>query len=178
LIGFGVFVLILFLTLYGFGFKKQLQTLKDFSTFAKSKTEQPEPDNKDYIKPDYTTYIKKQSWNLSSLKKTLSKVSNFYQNSGYANDVILKFTPQPDTHFVILGNIHGSLHSLIRDFEELERLGIINNNLEITNPKYYFIFMGNVINLSPFSLETLYLVLNFVNKNPNKTFYLVGEDEN
>ena len=53
-----------------------------------------------------------------------------------------------DTFFVVWGDLYGSFHALVNALSYLRKEGIIDENLHIIKPNYYFIFLGNVIDRS------------------------------
>lgn len=84
---------------------------------------------------------------------------------------------EENTNFVIWNDLHGAFHSLFRDLKELQNQGVINNNFEIINKNYYFVFNGNAINRSPYVLETLTIILKLMNRNSDRVFYIKGSEE-
>jgi len=66
---------------------------------------------------------------------------------------------------------------LARDLEELVSLQIIDKNFRILQENTFIVFNGNVVDLSPYILETLTLVINIMIANPKKVFYLRGKHE-
>ena len=170
-------------------------TLQNLKAYAKNNIEYPEYDNKDLLNPDYTTFHKAQiqgflgrTWNgflrLVGVKRKeigtiydLSELLDKLSKDKEQGDFIYKFTPKIRSKFVIWGDLHGAFHSLIRDLEKLNELKIIDNDLKIADG-YYFVFNGNVVDRSPYIIETLCVVLTLIEKNPNKVFYFRGDHEN
>jgi branched-chain amino acid transport system substrate-binding protein len=170
------------------------QTLKELNFYAKDNIEYTTYDNNDLLNPDYTTFHKSQikgffgkAWDgllrlvriknkpvgtIDILKKLLDKLSKDKKQG----DFIYKFTPKSGEKFVIWGALHGAFHSFTRDLEELKELKIIDEDLKIAEG-YYFVFNGNVIDRSPYIIETLCVVLSLIEKNPDKVFYLRGDHE-
>lgn len=77
---------------------------------------------------------------------------------------------------VVFGNLHGSIFSFMRDLTELERSGIIDDQLRLA-PGYYLVFLGDLINYSPHTFELLDLVLTLMEKNGDRVFYVASEQE-
>ncbi|MCK4517824.1 hypothetical protein KAT92_03550 [Candidatus Babeliales bacterium] len=179
--------------------RKKFSTLIDLEHQAKLLPEYPKIDNNDYIKPDYSSFYKSLSPNI--FKKTWGGAKNLWPNKKYATwspDVLKKLlvdvtderkmrsyqagftqklTPPSSAHFVAWGNIHGSFHSFVRDLRELKNKGIINEDLTIAKPDHYLVFNGNVVDLSPFSMETLTAVLLLMKQNRHNAFYVRGAHE-
>lgn len=178
---------------------RQFSTLKDLKAHARYVPEYPEMDNKDFLKPDYSSFYrslhqgffkrtwskmkswwpnnKSASWSPSVLKKLLESVSNKREEDLHYGNFVKKFTPPSGSQFVMWGNLHGSYHSIVRELGELKKQEVINNNLKIIKPNHYFVFNGNTINFSPFSLETLTAVLLLMKNNPQNVFYIKGPHE-
>jgi len=179
--------------------RKTFSTLTDLEHQAKLLPEYPKIDNNDYIKPDYSSFYKSLSpnifkrtwggaknlwpkkkyvtWSPDVLKKLLVEVTDDRKINSYYADSIQKLTPSGNAHFVAWGNIHGSFHSFVRDLRELKNKGIINEDLTITKPDHYIVLNGNVVDLSPFSMETLTAVLLLMKKNRQNAFYVRGAHE-
>lgn len=92
-------------------------------------------------------------------------------------DFILKLNPGENAKIIVFGDLHGAFHSLLRGLNQLEKQGIIDENLHILQNNTTIIFNGNVIEQSPFILETLTLVLRLTELNPHQVFYIKGQNE-
>lgn len=153
-------------------------------------------DNHEWEDPNYTSFYKSllPSWtdrilhlfrvkdgtmfSTSDIEKKLqtalmARKKNIVQGSDY----VAHITVQPGSHFIVVGDLFGALHSLFRDLEHLVQNGIIDDQLKIIKPDYYMVFIGNAINRSAYSLETLYTILVLLEKNPDKVFYVRGKHE-
>lgn len=86
-------------------------------------------------------------------------------------------TAKEGTKFIIWGDIFGSLHSLIRGLEHFYAQGIIDSQFKIIKPDYYFVFLGNFIDRSPYSIQTLHLILLLMERNGDKVIVLNGKHE-
>jgi branched-chain amino acid transport system substrate-binding protein len=170
------------------------QTLKELNSYAKDNIEYPASDNNDLLNPDYTKFHQSQAkgffgrnvdgflsfirlkskpvGNINEIKKLLDKITKDKERG----DFIYKFTPKVGYKFVIWGDLHGAFHSLVRDLEKLKKLKIIDDNLKISDG-YSFVFNGNVIDRSPYIVETLYVVMLLIDRNPEKVFYVCGNHE-
>lgn len=179
--------------------RKTFSTLTDLEHQAKQLPEYPKIDNNDYIRPDYSSFYKSFSPNI--FKKTWGGAKNLWPNKKYATwspdvlknllvdvtderkmrsyraDFTQKLAPPGNAHFVAWGNIHGSFHSFVRDLRELKNKGIINEDLIIAKPDHYIVFNGNIVDLSPFSMETLTAVLMLMKQNRQNAFYVRGAHE-
>jgi len=175
----------------GWGF----QTLQEMQQYAEQMPEYPKSDNDRWLQPDYTTFYDEHSyswferilfrlglkkrpvWYAPDLKVLLLDLAASREQEGYSGRYVMHTTPKADDRFVIWGDIEGAFHSLVRDLMELERRGIIDNDLKIVQPNFSFVFNGNVVNRSPYILETLTIVLQLMKKNPYRVFYIRGTGE-
>jgi hypothetical protein len=178
---------------------KPFSTLSDLESHAKSMVEYPEIDNTDYLRPDYSSFYqssaggllrrywgkvkswwpnkKSSRWSPRVLQKLLLSVAEERKLNLHEGSFVKKVTPVPGVKFVMWGNLHGAYHSLVRSLSELYKQKIIDNNLKIKKKNYSFVFDGNVIDFSPFSMETLTVVLMLMKKNPQNVFYVRGAHE-
>jgi len=174
---------------------KNLDTIEEY---AQSLEEHPDADNilqlGDWLNPDYSTFheqnlpgfldrilmkirLRRPEWNARDFSVLLKKVLKERELRGYTGRFTLKIKPEPASKFIIFGNLHSAFHSLIRDLQELKKQGIIDNKLRIIKPNCYVIFIGNLIDRSPFILETLTIVMRLMINNPDKVFYIRGDHE-
>ncbi|TET05912.1 hypothetical protein E3J79_03920 [Candidatus Dependentiae bacterium] len=172
--------------------------LESIEKYAAKLEEYPNADNilqmGDWLDPNYTTFhkkhlpglidriltklwLRKPAWTASDFATLLQKTVTKQKRDSYTGRFVLKLKPKPNSSFIIFGNIHGSFHSLIRNLKELKRQKIIDDSLKIIKPDYYIVFIGNVIDRSPFILETLTLVMRLIDNNPQKVFYIKGDHE-
>ncbi len=166
-------------------------TLDDLKSYSSSYQEYPKMDNKDLLNPDYTTFYKrmipgvldnflyflhlkrKPFWSIEKFNALVDALIAKQKEGNF----IYKFTPKPETKFIIWGDLQGAFHSLVFDLEKLKEQGIIDENLKIIKDDHYFVFNGNLINRSPFSIETLFVAMSLIQQNPDKVFYLRGQQE-
>jgi|SaaInlStandDraft_4_1057021.scaffolds.fasta_scaffold01774_7 branched-chain amino acid transport system substrate-binding protein len=174
--------------IHGFG------TISDAQSYTKRLEEYPSMDNKNLLMPNYTSFYKSQKpgfwsgvgswflrkkkvWSSEVFESLLQKVVDARELCSYTDDFILKMNPRKGSQFIIWGDLYGAFHSLIRDLIFLERMEIIDNNFKIIKPNHYFIFNGDFIGKSPFSMEVLTIVLKLLDVNPDKVFYIKGRGE-
>ncbi len=72
------------------------------------------------------------------------------------------------------GDIHGSIHSLIRDFL---RCDFLDKNLKIKNSHQKMIFLGDYVDRGRYGIEVLYLLMILKLRNPTSVFLLRGNHE-
>ena len=155
------------------------------------KYEEYPPGNYDWHNPDFSDYHLRIQGNFLTpilqwfsgyahiptlLKNRLDNyLSNNPKKTGDSKEIIK--INVPDAHLIIWNDLHGAFHSLVRALKWLKQENIINDNLEIIKDNYFFIFNGDLINKSPYVLETLTLALTLIEKNPKKVFYTQGNHE-
>ncbi|MFA6535273.1 MAG: metallophosphoesterase, partial [Candidatus Babeliales bacterium] len=88
-----------------------------------------------------------------------------------------KLDSEKDSHIVVFGDIHGSIHSLIRNLWRLFRKGFLDENLKITDPKGYIVFLGDLVDRGRYGIEVLFLSMFLKNNNFDKVFILRGNHE-
>lgn len=190
-----VFIIALYVTfIFLRNYKADFSTLSRAVEFATNMPEHPEIDNKDWNKPDYFYFfqnnqpsivskiayrlgIARPYWSARSFSALLDDVTRQRTKRGYTGKFVQKILHTPDTKLIVWGNLQGAFHSLVRDLQELKQQGIIDDKLTILDPNYYFVFDGNVISRSPYSLETLTLVLRLIQVNPDQVIYVAGTHE-
>ncbi len=97
--------------------------------------------------------------------------------SGYVHKHVLQVATKPGDRIIVFGDLQGAFGSLVRSLDELERQGIIDNNLVIKKPGYFIIFNANVIGRGVNSFQTLLLVATLLRNNPDKVFWIRGKYE-
>ena len=184
---------------YTEGFK----TLSELQEYAKTIDEFVAMDGRNIFFPNYESYYQgkfgasflstlgnrinwilcscklkqKPVFSASFFKTILLHVTNERKQRHWVGDYVQKINLGLNSKLVVFGVIQGAFHSLVRDLEELKKIGILNDNLKIINPDYYLVFLGNVINRSPYTLETLSVVLRLLKENPENIIYLRGTNE-
>lgn len=193
--------LILFFIPYPF-YKDGFKNLDLVITYANTTNENIQSDTDNTIKPDFSSYYKTLSptwtknikdkingllmrmklkqppaWSPSFFKTQLEIIASEREKKGFKDNFICKLTPSLQSKIVIFGNVQGAFHSLTRCLQKLKELDIINNDLKVINPENFIIFMGDIISRSPYSMETLSLVMKLIQLNPDNVIYLKGNHE-
>jgi ABC-type branched-subunit amino acid transport system substrate-binding protein len=157
--------------------------------YAKTHEEYVEPENKNLFYPDFTTYYKEHtpSWfrrlfgreefSIKLFIKKIETVVNYREKKGLSGLFINALRPDKDTQLIVWGDIFGAYHSLVRDLTYLKDQGFIDENFRIIKPKCIFIFNGNVVDRSPYIIETLDIIIDLMNANPDNVFYIRGDHE-
>lgn len=77
----------------------------------------------------------------------------------------------------VIGDIHGSLHSLLRNLWRLVVKGYLDDDFTISRPNFYIIFTGDYVDRGGYSPDVIYTILRLKLKNPNNVFLLRGNHE-
>lgn len=187
-------LLFLFGITYGANNIKLFQNLTEINEFVTKLKEHPKPNNKNWSKPDYSVFYKKQNKNI--IYKTINNLAIFLglkkiewsplsftnllkkivKKQTKLNEHILRFSSTEDSNFIIITEIGGAVHSLTRILNKLYDLKLIDEQLKIKKNNY-IIFNGNAIGNSPYLLETLSIILKLIEINPDQLFFIKGKYE-
>ncbi len=173
-------------TLYGTSFA----TLEEAQAYAKAYPEYVKPSTHDWLTPDFNLFHRKTlptffqrilmrfgfattAWNAREFEKLADEITKAREKIALKGDFAERFTPAIKDQLLVWGDLYGAFHSLVRDLSFLQQQKVIDNNLKI-KPNCYFIFNGNVIDGSPYGLETLTLVFQLLKVNPRQVIYTRG----
>ena len=169
--------------------------MKNLQQYAIVHPELPKADNTNWVDLDYSTFhkslypnflqrtahkvgIKNQQLNrVEKLKQLLEKVVLSQKKKGLPQKYIAYMSCIDSARFAIMGDLQGSFHALVRMLTWTYSKNMINGDLKIINPNYYFVFNGNSIDGSAYALETLHLILLLMHRNPEKVIYIRGQYE-
>lgn len=183
-------------------YREGFKNLTDINKYAASLDELTKMDSDNAVKPDFSTFYKRYQstvsknikekflgllnkvhivkspvFSASFFKSMLDDLNKAREAKGYKGTIANKITATATSKFVIWGDLQGAFHSLARSLGKLKDLGIINEDLKILNQDYFFIFLGNIPSRSPFSMETLGLVMRLMQVNPDQVVYVKGSHE-
>jgi len=170
-------------------------TLATLQACAAQLPEYPDADNDDWLDPVYVAHRQSLQpawwqrifktvkvapapiWAPADFKQALQAVSGHADMDGVM-DVAGIATPATGTlNIVIWSDIHAAFHSLVRSLTDLHTQGIISDDLKILHDNYYLVFNGNVVDGSPYILETLTLVFTLMARNQGKVLFIRGMAE-
>lgn len=169
-------------------------TLKETQAYAAQFPEYVKPDNQDWLHPDYTSFHKENKpgllrrvsswfgfsypvWDARKFKNVLKALVTVRERDELNGVFAEQYKPHKSDKCIIWGDLFGAFHSLVRDLTFLQEQGIINDQFKMIKPNYIFVFNGNVIDGSPYALETLTLVLRLLERNHSRVFYIRGYHE-
>lgn len=167
-------------------------TLSSIEQYAQTLSESPASDTDNFLNPDYTHHLQEivpgfweglldrirgthSFWTKGSLNSALEIA---LQKSPFMNKDLVYLSLKTGDQLIVWGDIHGTFHSLIRCLKKLKEDGILDNDLKLRKENVKLIFMGNIIDRSAYSIDTLMLVLTLMNQNPQQVIYMRASHEN
>ncbi|MFH0898116.1 MAG: metallophosphoesterase [bacterium] len=79
--------------------------------------------------------------------------------------------------YCIMGDIHASLHSLLRNLWNLVADGHLDDNFKIIDTNFTMIFLGDYINIATYGIEVLYTLMRLKLANWNQVSFIRGNHE-
>ncbi len=173
----------------------QFNSLNSIRDYMQTLNESPKASNDDWADPDYSQFhlslqpgrlkkfayklglVKSVGFDAQDFKTILTTVTTQRKNDHLSGRFVSKLACSSNTDIYIWGDVHGSFHSLVRGLLWLHEQGIIDQLLTISKPNVYFVFNGDFIDRSPFTLETIMVGLRLLEQNPDRVFYVRGTHE-
>ncbi|MFH0898892.1 MAG: metallophosphoesterase [bacterium] len=182
--------------------KHGFRNLQEMQTYAKEHEELVKTDTDNTLKPVFDNFYKRYEptfalrirekvhkilsmafigkepiFSASFFKTLIDDLGKQRVQKQLSGNLVEKVDATENSKFIIFGNIQGAFHSLVRGLTELKNQGIIDDSLKIVKPDHYMIFMGDVINRSPYTMEALAAVARLLQVNEEKVIYLRGNHE-
>lgn len=117
--------------------------------------------------PDSPKYF---NTNRSTIETALQ--SDFTKSVFYQKVII----PEPDSKVCIIGDIHSAIHSLCEILQKIKS-NYFNGETFTLHPNNYIIFLGDIVNGGPYSIELFVIISILKLKNPNNVFIIKGHHE-
>lgn len=174
----------------------RLDSINNIQKYSNYYTEHYNSDNNDWEYPEFSSYYKnnlshgaiekffnrigllaRPIFDINDFIATIERVTKYRSEKNFISPFESRIKLKKDDKCIVFGDMNGALHSFARNLSELEKQKIIDNNLNIISPDTYIIFLGNVIGKSPYCLELLSIILNLMDKNKEKVFYISGSLE-
>ena len=152
-------------------------TLSDISTTIFS-------EQKEYGQHLDTTFKSFPDSILPSIKKVdfedaIGRLCGLLSNQINLDDqasYIQKVTVGCDARVIVMGDLHGSVHSLLRNLLRLYAGGILRDNFELAD-NCYFVFTGDYTDRGRYGVEVWYLLARLRLANPDRVFLIRGNHE-
>ena len=116
---------------------------------------------------------------LSALRIEV-KLSKISDNTDLLPEDIIyakKIVCDPDGKIIVIGDIHSSLHSLWRIIDQLIQQKYLTPEFQLVNPKDRIIFLGDLLDRGPYSIEVLVTALLLKYQNFNQVDIINGNHE-
>jgi len=197
----GVMLLLLLLALFipEVSQPQLFATLSELQKFTKIMPESPVRDNKSIVKPEFDTFYNNSMpgflgktfgnlsrvagiagpllWSSKTFANLMKTLLESREKKNYKDNYILHLKTPKKARFVIVGDLQGALHSLVRNIAQWKELDIIGDDLKIKSDTDYIVFLGDAVSRAAYSMETLMILMRFIEKNPEQAFYIRGNHE-
>ncbi len=107
------------------------------------------------------------------IRKTKSEITTLKNNQSFMQKIII----ENNSEIGIIGDIHGSIHSLIKILKNLKDKNYIDNNFKIVKNNFYMVFTGDYVDRGIYGAEVWYTILQLKLKNWDKVYLLRGNHE-
>ncbi|MBA3751651.1 serine/threonine protein phosphatase [Candidatus Dependentiae bacterium] len=91
----------------------------------------------------------------------------------YTQRLILK----PESEVIFFGDLHGSIHSFIRDLLKLQQEGYLDNSFKLKKINSYMVFLGDYIDRGIYGVEVFYTLVRLLIANPGHVILTRGNHE-
>lgn len=123
----------------------------------------------------------KSTWlNNSQPDANLYDIKSFGEKGDINPEVFFaqKVRLPKDSQIIVIGDLHGSLHSTIRNLWRLVALGYLDTQFKILKKNTYIVFTGDFVDRGRYSVECLYTLMKIKSANWKQVFLLRGNHEN
>lgn len=107
---------------------------------------------------------------------TIRQVTQLRELNGRFGSFVEKYYNNDTTHWFICGAFNGALHGQLNVLRYLKNQRIINDELELIQADTYLIFTDTLQAYTPYGLESLWIMLTLLKKNPDKVLLLKTTD--
>ena len=84
-------------------------------------------------------------WSAHSFKRLVTDLVLDRESEALTGRFIQKMYLKPGMKFVMFGDLQGAFHSFVRDLQELQRHGVIDDTFRILKPDHYIILNGDLV---------------------------------
>lgn len=116
-------------------------------------------------------YATRSSWLNHDMPDCVNDETNF------CGAYIQRIRLLPGSKIYFFGDLHGSVHGLIRDLCHLMALGVVDKDLKIIDPSAYIVFLGDLVDYGRFGVDALYIVALLRIANPERVIICRGNHE-
>lgn len=88
-----------------------------------------------------------------------------------------KIDEQPGAKFILRGDLHGDIFSVVEEIAYLRKHTIIDNNFKIIAPRTYLVFLGDFVDRGAYGPEVVYLLMRLKIANPERVILVRGNHD-
>lgn len=114
----------------------------------------------------------KQYMDSHDFVSSMKRITHARELEGNFGDFVCKTYITDNTNWFMWGSLYGAFHTFVRTLQYLKESRIIDDALCITQADTYFVFTDSFESYTPYGLETLWLLLLLLERNPGKVFVL------
>lgn len=164
--------------------------LPEYSSGASATTQYPNPiftaNQFQALADTFVTVFKNNSFNKSQSWLEYNKPADLlflnsslrdYTSNPYQYAHVQRLTLTPKSQVCFIGDIHGSIHSVLRILWRLVQLGKLADNFSITDPDFHMVFNGDFVDRGRYGIEVWYTLMQLKIANKDKVFLLRGNHE-
>ena len=112
---------------------------------------------------------------LNQIGLNINEIPTWIEEEG-KKSYVQKIVIEDGDKVIVMGDIHGSVHSLCRNLLNLIEMGYLDTNLKLKE-KTYLVCIGDYVDRGRYGIEILYLLMNLKIKNPQQIVLLRGNHE-
>lgn len=190
----------MYILIFFFIFFQDIQgmTFDQWDAYSKTIPEFPplsNPEKPNWLDPDYDIFLEtirtsfiaslfqkigiefQKTWTPLFFKNVLKKVTENRIIKKYDYNTTALLTINQPVNIFVWGDTHAAFHSLLRGLSWLKEQNIIDPKGKILEKNTYFVFHGDQISRGPYSMETLSLIMQILDENPEHALYIKGNHE-
>lgn len=88
-----------------------------------------------------------------------------------------KIDADSGTVFVMRGDIHGDIFSVVEELAYLKKQGYIDDYFNIINPQMYLVFLGDFVDRGQYGPEVVYILMRLKIANPEQVILVRGNHD-
>lgn len=128
-------------------------------------------------KTNFFTYAENDTSGIDDcFLKTKDKGLTSERSDAYVEKKIIRRSGEPDKNVLFMGDIHGSVHALLRNLLAMRQLGFLHEDFRLAE-HVHIVFLGDFVDRGLHGLESLYLVLRLKNANWHQVHIVRGNHE-
>jgi hypothetical protein len=120
---------------------------------------------------------KQELWQISNAAQTIPEDSFFdCSQSILFTPFVEKVLIDSAQSFLIRGDLHGDIHSLVAQLKDMKSKGLIDDNFKLKKG-INLAFLGDFVDRGNYGTEVLFVIARLGNMNPDNVFYTRGNHE-